>query len=379
MVSDSEDCPGHYVETEWNGRPVRAWVPAPLGERSFDLSASTARAGEQACAALRLADARLPDHWEPLARLLLRNEGVASSGIEELNEPMESVLIAGRTGMGGTPGWVADNLEVIDRALDTALAPLTVATLHQWHRRLMRHGTLPPQMIGTFRPTLGWVGGTTPLDAAYVPPPPSKIPRLIEDMIVFADGTPPDLDPLAHAAVIHAQFEAIHPYGDGNGRLGRVLIGRTLRRRGITVRSTVPISMAIARDPGGYLSGLRLFEQGAPDPWIRWFAGVAETAASTTHRIIDHTTTLMARWEQTISGLRADHSARALLTHLPAHPILSAGDVAALLGVSERTARTALAALVDFGILSPADFPTPAPGRNRHWFIAPDLLRPWGI
>ncbi len=289
---------------------------------------------------------------------------------------MESVLIAARTGMGGNAGWMADNLVVIDWALDTALAPLTIAKLHHWHRRLMRHA---PAMGGTFRTALGWVGGTTPLDAAYIPPPPSEIPRLIEDMIAFANSTPPNLDPLSHAAVIHAQFEAIHPYGDGNGRLGRVLISRTLRRRGITLRSTVPISMAIARDPGGYLSGLRLFEQGQLDPWIRWFAGVAETAATATNRIIDQAATLMARWEQAIAGLRADHSARALLTHLPAHPILSAGEVATLLGVSERTARTALTTLADHQILSPADFPTPAPGRNRHWFTAPDLLRLWGI
>ena len=76
-------------------------------------------------------------------------------------------------------------------------------------------------MVGTFRPALGWVGGTSPFNAAYVPPPPSEIPRLADDLIAFANREPEDLDPVSHAAVIHAQFEAIHPYGDGNGRLGR--------------------------------------------------------------------------------------------------------------------------------------------------------------
>ncbi len=377
MTADSEGYSGTSVEVDWNGRPVQAWVPALLRERSLDLSTSAVRASERACTALRLADARLLERWEALARLLLRNEGVASSGIEGLREPIESVLIAERTGAGGTAGWVADNLAVIDSALETAHEPLTVDALHRWHRQLMQHGWLSSDMVGVFRPAVGWVGGSSPLDAAYVPPPPSEIPRLIDDLIAFANANPGDLDPVSHAAILHAQFEAIHPYGDGNGRLGRALISRTLRWRDTTTRSTVPISMAIARDPGGYLSGLRLYEQGTLEPWIKWFAETAERAASTTHQIIDNTSALLARWEEAITELRADHSARALLPHLPAHPLLSAGDVAELLGTSERSARTALSSLASRGILSPIDVPSSTPGRTRHWYTAPDLLHIW--
>ena len=377
MGVDSEGYSGFSVEVDWNGRPVLAWVPALLEERSLELSASVARTSERACAALRLADARLPDRWEAVARLLLRNEGVASSGIEGLREPIESVLIAERTGAGGTAGWVADNLAVIDWALETAHEPLTVDELHRWHRQLMQHGWLSSHMIGVFRPAVGWVGGSSPLDAAYVPPPPSEIPRLIDDLITFANYDPEDLDPVSHAAIIHAQFEAIHPYGDGNGRLGRALVSRILRRQGPTSRSTVPISMAIARDPGGYLSGLRLYEQGILEPWVKWFAETTQKAASTTHQIIDRTSALLARWEEVVSDLRADHSARVLLPHLPAHPLLSAGDVADLLGISERSARTALSALASRGVLSPIDVPSSTPGRSRQWFTAPDLLDIW--
>ncbi|WP_419928381.1 Fic family protein [Candidatus Poriferisocius sp.] len=379
MEPDSEDYSGYSVEVDWNGRPVQAWVPALLRERPAELSASAARACERACAALRLADARLPDRWEAMARLLLRNEGVASSGIEGLREPIESVLIAERTGAGGTAGWVAGNLIVIDWALETAHEPLTVDALHRWHRQLMQHGSLPPDMIGVFRPAVGWVGGSSPLDAAYVPPPHADISRLVDDLIAFANTDPEDIDPVSHAAVIHAQFEAIHPYGDGNGRLGRALVSRTLRRQGVTSRSTAPISMAIARDPGGYLSGLRLFEQGDLEPWVTWFAENTERAAATAQQIIDQTSALLTQWEEAVSDLRADHSALALLPHLPAQPLLSAGDVADLLGTSERSARTALSALASRGILSPIDVPSSSPGRTRHWFTAPDLLQIWSI
>ncbi len=377
MGQDSEGSPGREVEAEWNGRRVRTWVPALLKERRFDLSGPTIRAGERACAALRLSELRMQDHWEPMARLLLRNEAVASSGIEGLREPIESVLVAARTGGGGAAGWVADNLVVIDWALDTAHEPLTTDILHSWHRQLMQHGKLPSDMVGTFRPALGWVGGTSPLNAAYVPPPPSEIPRLTDDLIAFSNSKPEHLDPVSHAAVIHAQFEAIHPYGDGNGRLGRVLVSRTLRRRGVTPRSTVPISMAIARDPGGYLAGLHLFEQGTPDPWIKWFAEVVVKAALTTDQIYDRVRALIARWEQATSGFRADHAVRGLLVHLPAHPVLSAADAAELLGVSERSGRTALKALASCGVVSRVDVESNGSGRNRHWFAATELLDLW--
>ena len=377
MFGDSEDSAGRAVTVEWRGRGVRAWVPAPLGERDLTLSTATARAAERAVASLRLADARLPETWEPLARLLLRHEGVASSGIEGLREPIESVLVAEQTGAGGTAGWVADNLAVIDIALRTAGEPLSGPMLHRWHERLMRHGQLPAHVVGTYRSALGWVGGTSPVDAAYVPPPPSEIPRLVDDVVAFADGGG-ELDAVSRAALVHAQFEAVHPYGDGNGRLGRVLVSRVLRRGGVTIRATAPISMAIARDPGGYLSGLRLFEQGNADPWVRWFAETATRSAAATEHLVDRATRLLAQWRDRVAGLRADHTARALLDHLPAQPVLNAGDVSALVGVSERSGRTALATLTAHGILRPLpDVRAERPGRARHWFAATELLDLW--
>ena len=378
MGGDSDGFGGRAVEVDWGGRKVRAWVPAPLGERDLTLSTATARVAERAVAALRLADARLPSEWEPLARLLLRHEGVASSGIEGLREPVESVLVAERTGAGGTAGWVADNLAVIDGALSTASEPLTTEMLHRWHERLMRHGLLSASMVGRFRPALGWVGGTSPTNAAYVPPPPTQIPRLVDDLIGVADDDGDDLDAVSRAALVHAQFEAIHPYGDGNGRLGRVLVSRVLRRGGITARSTAPISVAIARDPGGYLSGLHLFERGDHDPWVRWFAETATRAAAATERLVGQAGRLLERWNALTTGLRADHTARVLLARLPGSPVLNAQDVAAVLGVTERSGRTALAALAARGILSPVDDASEArPGRARHWFAATELLDLW--
>ena len=367
---------GTVVTDTWHGAQVQAWKPARLSERDFALGPAEVRATEQAVAAIRAADRALPSTWEALSRLLLRHEGVASSGIEGLREPLVRVLMAERTGTGGAAGWVADNLAVIDTALATAHEPLSVEMLHSWHALLMRNSNLDPELIGTLRPRIGWVGGSSPLTAAYVPPPPCEIGDLIDDLIGFANERT-DLDPISHTALLHAQFEAIHPYGDGNGRLGRVLISRALRRSGLTCRSTVPLSVAIARDTGGYLSGLHLFEQGHTGRWIAWFAGVAKQAATITEQLTERTLRIIDTWNDRLSGLRADSAARALVPLLVNRPLQSAPDAAALLNITRPAARTALRTLTGRGILTALDIPTPGAGRNRHWYAAHDLIDTW--
>jgi len=378
MEAIAEGTAGRSAAVEWCGRTVAAWVPAALSRRDLTLSTPDVRSAERAVAALRLADQRLPAPWEALARLLMRHEGIASSGIEGLREPVTSVLVAERIGLGGAAGWVADNLAVIDGSVQTAHETLTITMLHDWHNRLMRNSDLPPEMIGTFRPALGWVGGTSPSDAAYMPPPPEEIPRLMDDLVRFADADD-DLDAVSRSAIAHAQFEAIHPYGDGNGRLGRVLVSRILRRAGVTQRSVAPISMAIARDAGGYLSGLRMFETGRAGPWVRWFAQVVERTADLTNAIVNESQELIEQWSRTTSSLRYDSAARALLRFLPGHPVINSADVASLLDVSERTGRTALETLARHGVLSEIEVGTETIGRARRWYAASELLQLWRV
>lgn len=377
-VSEGSTSAGEAVSVEWRGRAAVAWVPATLRVRDLTMSDSAVRSAERAVAALRLADQLIPSAWETLARLLMRHEGIASSGIEGLREPVTSVLIAERIGLGGAAGWVADNLAVIDAAMRTSSESLSVETLHEWHSRLMRNSDLPPDMIGVFRASLGWIGGTSPLDAAYVPPPPAEIRELINDLVQFADADD-ELDAVSRAAIVHAQFVAIHPYGDGNGRLGRVLVSRILRRAGATQRSVAPISMSIERDPGGYLSGLRLFEAGNTEAWVKWFAQIVEHAAGLTGGVVEQSQQIIERWHESAAALRRDSAARALLRYLPGHPVINSTDVAALLDVSQRTGRTALESLAELGVLKPIDVSSGQVGRAHRWFAATDLLQSWRI
>lgn len=353
-------------------------MPDRIAEAEIEVGAATARKTERAAAAVRRADEVLPGSWEPIARVLLRTEGVASSDIEGLRAPITAIVAAEvDEGTDRTAAWVADNLAVVGEAIRSSNRRLTVSTLHRWHRRLMRHSDLPPHLVGSFRDAQGWIGGSSPLDAVYDPPPPIAVNELMDDLVRFANRD--DLDPIVQAASLHAQFETIHPYGDGNGRLGRVLISWALARR-LEVALPPPVSVLIARDPGGYLSGLYQFRDGTIDAYLGWFAEIVARAGDASVILGDRVRALIGIWEQRLVGLRGDAAARSVVGLLPEHPLVSSRIVAERLGVSERTARNALVALGDVGILSPVDVPRTAPGRPWHWWAAPeflDLVQAW--
>jgi len=360
---------GHHEEITWGRRRARAWVPDPLGDAPPPESLSTARATSRALALMEAMENSFPPGWEPLARLLLRAEGIASSSIEGLNADPALVLLADHQVGSGDAAWIADNLAVAERALDD---DLSIETLHRWHRRLMAHGPLPAELVGSFRRAPGWIGGSSPLDAAYVPPPPELVPDLVADLIGFCHRR--DLDPVTQAALAHGQFETIHPYGDGNGRLGRILISWILRHWGVVLRTPPPVSLTIARDPGGYLSGLHLFRHGPRQRWITWFA---ETLAAAT-TIEGELALAVSRWRdhalESVRALRSDASARRLIDVLPSHPVINASTAAHAIGVTPRAARNALATLHRLGIVEPLTSPTTARGRPSQWWKTPGLV-----
>jgi Fic family protein len=365
---------GATVATTWQGRRVEAFIPAPM-PRSVDLPERVVRATERAAAALQRTDDRLTHRYEPLARLLLRAEGVASSYIEGVRAPAELVAVAEADAgaVDATSAWVADNLAVVDASLVHARssAALTSDELHRWYARLMAHGALPDELVGQYRRVQNWIGGPSPRRAAYVPPPPDHVARLMRDLIRVTNSS--KLDPVTLGAVVHAQFEAIHPYGDGNGRLGRVLLGWVLARRaGVAVPP--PVSVVIARDPGGYLSGLTRWRQGDVAGWVGWVADAVSRSADQVGELVGQAEELRSRWEVLLVDVRADATARRVLDLLPRHLVVSAPMVAEVFQVSAPTARAAIETLVARGILSPLDLRPLRPGRPAQWWMAAELV-----
>jgi Fic family protein len=363
--------PGEFVTVVWEGRAVEAFVPAPLSQIG-ELDGTTRLDLARADGVMSATAARHDPRLEVAARLLLRAEGVASSRIEAIDAPADAVAVADvDPSVSGPAAEVADNL----RALDAVLAhtgPLTRDDLWQWHAILMTSAMLDADLKATWRDRLGWVGGATPQRAAHVAAPHDRIDGLMGDLIAYANA--PTHDPIAAAGIVHAQFETIHPFADGNGRLGRLLIGWMLHHH-LSVDVPPPVSVAFLRDVGGYLSGLTLFRTVGPDEWVRWFAATIERAATTADATLTAVSALAASWPARLDGLRSDAAARRLLEHVVAHPALDVDAAVELLGVSRPTARSALEALAGRGILRQVELAaTRQRGRPRGWWVAGELL-----
>ena len=368
------------VVIDWQGHLVKASVPPMLEGFGVELPETVVRATEKAIAAVERSSDHLPLSWEPLARLLLRFEGVASSAFEQIRAPLEEIAAAEVTTlMVGPSAWVADNLAVVSAAVDSARhEPLTTASLLEWHRRLMEHATgqLDVALLGVFRDRPVWVGGNSPRQAAYVAPPHELIGPLMDDLIEFANADV--FDVVTQAAIVHAQFESIHPFADGNGRLGRVLISWLIVRR-LGVLVPPPFSVFVARDAGGYLSGLTLYRMGELAPWIRWFASTMERSASTATSLIGEVEILTAEWRQrartgTGRAVRDGATFWGVLEMLPEHPIVSARLIQERFEITNEAARQMLHRFESLGILSPIELRSGNPGRPIRWWAAKELI-----
>lgn len=364
---------GVEVPIVWRGRRATAFVPALLADRDLCLSARTVERTAAATASLAVAAAAMPADIEPLARLLLRTEGVASSYLEGISAPLADVVLAETAGPDttGPAAWVAANLAAVDQALAAIDDDLTVELLCAWHATLMAGSPTPQRYIGVTRDEQGWIGGTSPLDAALVTPPPSALPALLADLVAFANRD--DVDPVAQVAVAHAQFEVVHPFADGNGRLGRVLVSWLLTRR-FALLTPPPVSARLSADRGGYLAGLTLFRLGGLDAWVGWFADAVGGAGEAQRSLVAEVDRLRRAWLARLT-LRSDALAWRVLDLLPRHLVLTARLVAARTGATTRAASGALEDLVAAGILLRHVPAGPrSPGRPPARYVSQELL-----
>jgi Fic family protein len=373
---------GVEVPIVWRGRRVRAFVPTRLAERDLTLDARSVAEAARAQAAVEHSAETMPEEFAALARLLLRAEGVASSFIEGVTAPVVDIVLAeaDESGAPSTAAWVAANLSAVTEAVEAAhTGPLTVESLCAWHRTLMTGSPTPSQHVGVLRTEQGWIGGTSPLDAHLVTPPPDEVPALLDDLIAFVKGD--DIDPVSQAAIAHAQFEIIHPFADGNGRVGRVLVAWILVRR-LSLVTPPPVSARIAADVGGYGSGLVLFRMGDHDSWVRWFAGAVSGAGRAQQELVASVERLQREWRARLAAprtdsrrVRSDAAAWRVLDLLPRHLVLTGPTVASELAIPLKSANAALAALVAAGILVEHGTVQPSGrGRPSRLYTSTELL-----
>ena len=350
----------------WRGRRITAYVPHSLASQTLDVREPTANKCTAATTRLLLASEMVPKDFASLAHLMARNEAIASSHIEGVRAPAIDSVLPAIDGLGRS---VHDAIDTVRFVRDVATQELTVELLLEWHARLMTSGPLSPAHIGVLRSEQGWIGGTSPVDAALVTPPPNELPELIDDLIVFANRT--DVDATLQAAVVHAQFELIHPFADGNGRVGRLLIDWVFCRR-LNLVAPPSFSSAITDTTGAYLSGLTLFRMGDLDAWTAWFADVVVRSSQQQLALVQAVEELKAQWRARLL-VRADATAWQVVGLIPRFPILTARMISAELNVSFRTALTALESLIESGILERHSRPI-GKGRPAHLFVSPELL-----
>ncbi len=372
---------GTEIEVIWNGRRIRAFVPALLIDRELTLDAPTAARAAAAATEVAHAAQALDADYEPLARLLLRSEGIASSYIEGVTAPVVEVVLAEeQLGIvrNVAAAWVASNLAAVTRAVTSAegRVALSVETLCEWHRILMTGSPTPERYIGVIRSEQGWIGGSSPLDAYLVTPPVSELSSLLEDLVAYVNRV--DIDPVAQAAVSHAQFEIIHPFADGNGRVGRVLVAWVLTRR-LSLLVPPPVSVAIAADVTGYSSGLVLFRMGDHQRWIKWFADAVASGSRAQRELISNVESMKLKWhDRLVAGnrkIRSDAAVFSALILLPRHLVLTSAILSENLDISRKASLATLHRLVQVGILTEqGTVSSKRSGQPAALFVSRDLL-----
>jgi Fic family protein len=373
------------VERVWAGDPgamggrraratfrYRAFVPDPIGTLAPLVPFETADLAADAETAIRALNERASVRGlEAIGPLLLRSEAVASSRIEgydvsSLN--LARALIDPRAAKGSAR-TVARNVSAMEEAIAIAEreGPIGVGDVEAIHATLMADE--PAAEPGRLRSRQNWVGGrlNSPLDARYIPPPEDEIPGLVEDLVAFVSRD--DLPAAAQAAIAHAQFETIHPFIDGNGRVGRCLIHVVLRRRRVAPRFVPPISIVLAARPDAYISGLVGYREGRLAEWISSFAAAALAAASASVELADQVVALERTWLERTGRPRGNSAAARLIALLPALPVLSAPTARGAIGTSQQNTLAGLKALEAAGVVRQI-----SPGTYDRQFAAIELF-----
>ena len=337
------------------GRTYEAFVPGEIAEGDPALETSTAALCERAGTAVRELNADISGlvSLEGMGRQLLRSEALASSQIEGLgvsHRKLAEAELAGRQA-NHEAREIMGTIRALERGMEVGAGSraLDVDDILGLHREL---ATVPPldRIAGELREEPSWIGGSAPPSAEYVGPPHECVRPLLDDLCRFMNRD--DVPPLQQAAVAHAQFELIHPFGDGNGRVGRCLVHVLLRRRGVAPRYVPPISLVLGANKDAYIAGLQDFRTGHVDRWVKQFARAVEIAAARARVFSADVKSLQDEWRESLGSIRSDAAVLPLIEVLPKYPVITAAVGETEIGRSRPATIGALARLEEAGALT---------------------------
>ena len=368
------DLAGYGSRSERSSFVYDAYVPDTIASLPSNLSEDATKAvldAERAVSELQLNTTFAG--LEALSRQLLRAESIASSRIEGLRLSQRRLVEAllSPADADAAAREVVGNIEAMQAAIElggrgSAITSSDIEHLHH----LLLHKSQHAHFAGQLRNEQNWIGGSdhSPRGAEFIPPPEEMVPALIEDLAEYLNRA--DISAVVQAAIAHAQFETIHPFADGNGRVGRALIHVVFRRRGLSSRFAPPISIVLAANGLRYVEGLDAYRQGSPSEWVRFFARVTVDAVQRSEVLAGDLAELRTEWLEMAGRPRSDSTAARLIEAIPGQPIIDAKSVATMLSVSDVAARNALNGLEAAGVLGPIVF---GKQRFRAW-EAPALI-----
>lgn len=380
---------GDLVEISGVDHAGRAWthvafVPVMLPAEEPALAGATYRTVANARAALASMDALARQLPEPalLRQPALRREAQSTSALEGTYAPLLEVLSADEAGEGlaGDVREVLNYVIAANRAFDWVGdgRPLTVGLLTEVQRTLMRHTAQDGPKSGVIRQIQVAIGAGARQSvqrARFVPQPPgTALEGSVQDLVDWlASGNADRIDPVVGAAMAHYQFETLHPFVDGNGRIGRLLVVLQLLGRGAISEPTLTVSPWFeARRQEYYDRLLAVSTTGDWDGWVRFFAAGMEASADTTHRQMKRLLGAQTAMREQVrrSNLRADTAMR-LVDYAIGNPTFSVKRAAAGLGVSVPRANTLIGRLTELGLLAQIDT-----GSNYgRRFYAPEVIQ----
>jgi cell filamentation protein, protein adenylyltransferase len=351
---------GSYVTTNVVGETVKAYIPVPLPPNPpVDLRQLHGRIdrADRAVGRLDGLSSLIPD-----ANLLLyayvRKEAVLSSQIEGTQSSLSELLLFENDAAPGVP---IDDVEEVSNyvaAMQHGLRrlckgfPLSLRLIREMHAILLRGGRGSNKTPGEFRRSQNWIGGTRPGNAAFVPPPPNRLMECLDPFEKFLHDDNESLPLLVKLGLIHVQFETIHPFLDGNGRLGRLLITLLLCEKKALREPLLYLSLFFKTHREHYYALLqRVRTEGAWEDWLAFFLEGIESTAGEVARAVKRSLALFAADRKRIGTLgRASFSALRVQEYMQKRPIANIGAISKTLSLSVPTVTAALQHLSELGI-----------------------------
>lgn len=354
---------GAYATTTTAGESVRAFVPYPLPPAKPSLAtanfADLNRQAELALARLSGVSGLVPSvDW--LLYSAVRKEALLTSQIEGTQATLADLFDEEAGFKAGNADDVAEvsrylrAFHLVQRQLrDPRGLPISVRLLCDAHRLLLDGARGAGKQPGELRRSQNWIGGTRPGNAAFVPPPPERVPDLLANLERFVHEGENDLPPLVKVALIHAQFETIHPFLDGNGRIGRLLIAALLEHWNLLAEPLMYLSGYLKQHQVEYYRRLSLIRsEGDWESWVSFFLeGVAVAAADAERSIIAIASLIAADRRKLLQSPKAGPASYRLFELLPMMPRFTVERVRRKLDTTFPTANAAVQVLEQLGVV----------------------------